>query len=400
MAGTLNNVYRNVNFSLATHSRALAKLQEQASTGSRINRVSDDASAANRIMGLNSQRRFLENYMATLSGSLDIQQSASVTLEDMVSSISSIKVHLTQVSSGTYGQGSVGQSARERVASEINSTLEYMVTSANTRYLDQYVFAGGDTSTPPYVVSRTDGVITSVTYQGPSEAGLVEIAPGVTSSVFYSADRIFGSSERSVPVFSGGTGIAPGTGTSNVTGDTWLRVTNDGSNYKLSIDDGVTEVTVASAGDVSNVAVTDSAGRVLYVDATNISGTGVELVSVAGTYNVFDSLITLRDLLNNDRSFSDGKLASLLSQSEQSLDAVSSHLIQQQVSVGMKMGFLEMLRSNIEDVKFNAEDESSMLQSADIAQIATDLSRRETLYQMSLSVAARVMSVSLLDFIR
>jgi len=39
------------------------------------------------------------------------------------------------------------------------------------------------------------------------------------------------------------------------------------------------------------------------------------------------------------------------------------------------------------------------LQEADIAQIAIDLSRRELLYQMSLSLAARMMSVSLLDFI-
>ncbi|GAG40756.1 unnamed protein product, partial [marine sediment metagenome] len=45
------------------------------------------------------------------------------------------------------------------------------------------------------------------------------------------------------------------------------------------------------------------------------------------------------------------------------------------------------------------EDEATRLQQADIAQIAIDLSRREVLYQMSLAVAAKLMSLSLLDYI-
>ncbi|MCD4831069.1 MAG: flagellar hook-associated protein FlgL [Anaerohalosphaeraceae bacterium] len=400
MAGTLNNIYRNVNYSLDIHTRAMAKLQEQAYTGSRVNRVSDDASAANRIMGLNSQKRSLGNYIEILSGAQDIQQSASIVIEDMVSFISDIKVNLTQMASGTYGQGLTGQNARERLATEINSTLEYVVSSANTKHLDQYIFASGDPSTAPYAVQRSNGQIASVTYQGPASGGEVEVTPGLNTKVFYAGNNVFGSSDRSEPVFSGGTGAVVGTGTSNVTGDTWLTVTNDGTNYKLSIDDGATEITVPTSGDVSNIAVTDSTGGVLYVDATNLNSTGDEMVSVSGTYDIFNALINLRNLLNNDRGLSETEVIDLVSKSEISLDEINNHLVQQQVSIGMKMGFLDTLKDNLENVKFNAEDESSMLQEADIAQIATDLSRREVLYQMSLSVAGRVMSVSLLDFIR
>ena len=50
-------------------------------------------------------------------------------------------------------------------------------------------------------------------------------------------------------------------------------------------------------------------------------------------------------------------------------------------------------------MKSKIKDQMIRLIEADIAQIAIDLSRREVLYQMSLAVAARVMSVSLLDFI-
>ena len=46
MSGTLGNIYSNVSFALALHTEALARLQEQASSGAQINRVSDGPSAA------------------------------------------------------------------------------------------------------------------------------------------------------------------------------------------------------------------------------------------------------------------------------------------------------------------------------------------------------------------
>ena len=67
--------------------------------------------------------------------------------------------------------------------------------------------------------------------------------------------------------------------------------------------------------------------------------------------------------------------------------------------MGMKMGFLETLKGNLDNIKFNVEEEKISLEEADIAQIAIDLSRHEILYQMSLSVAGKLMSMSLLDFL-
>jgi flagellar hook-associated protein 3 FlgL len=138
---------------------------------------------------------------------------------------------------------------------------------------------------------------------------------------------------------------------------------------------------------------------VLYVDTTGINSTGVELVRVPGTYDVFSTLITTRDLLKNDRNLSDSQIQQLRIASTDSLEEVRNLLIQKEVLMGSKIGFLSNLKSSIESVKYNNEDENSQLQQADIAQIAIDLSRQQALYQMSLSVAGRMMSLSLLDFI-
>lgn len=495
MSGTLNNIYNNVSFALYLHTEAMARLQEQASTGSRINRASDDPSVAYRVLGLNSQEKSMENYVDNLSEAVDILGLTYTVIEDISSALTETKVRLTQIASGIYNEES-----RERAAVGINDMLEQIVSLANTKHMGQHLFAGGNTTSAPYLVGRTNGDITSVTYQGSYENRNIEAAPGVTSSAFHVGDNIFRSDERSDPIFLGDTNAKAGTGTSNVRGYTWLTVADavnekqtititggtptsgdiniafGGDNVDVvfsadaatvqaalitlsSIDagdvtctgtslndvDGITiEFTGALAltnvaemvvtdvdldagtpeistdrdggmqlsidggtavgipiGDKTNVAVTHSTtGEVLYVNATEIDSTGVDLVSVPGTHDIFDTLITLRDILKNERGLSEAQLQELQSDSLTSLEELDNLIVQTEVSVGVKIGFLDNLRDSLKNLEYNAEDETTRLQEADIAQIAIDLSRREVLYQLSLSVVGKLMSVSLLDFLR
>jgi flagellar hook-associated protein 3 FlgL len=392
MSGILNNVYNNISFALARHTEALARLQEQASTGSRVNRPSDDPSNAYRILMLDTEKNTLESYLNTLADISSMLETGSSVVQQMASVIGQTRVNVTQITSGIYDQES-----RDRTAEAINDLLEQLVQLANTKYSGQYLFSGSDTGEVPYAVELTDGEITAVTYQGSLEKLSATVAPGISSSAYHVGEELFSSDERATPVFTGDTGAAPGTGTSSVTGDVWLTVTFDGTNYQLSIDDGASYVT---ADGSANQAVTDSrTGKVLYVDTTGINSTGVELVRVPGTYDVFSTLINIRDILKNGRNLSDAQVEQLRDASISSLEEVQNLLVQKQVSMGSKIEFLSNIKSNLESVKANTEDETTRLQEADIAQIAIDLSRHEALYQMSLAVAGKLMSLSLLDFI-
>jgi len=225
------------------------------------------------------------------------------------------------------------------------------------------------------------------------------VAPGVQSSAFHIGRNVFRSDNRSEPVFLGQTGAKPGTRTSSVTGDVWLTITYDGSNYKLSIDDGASYTIVPTDG-APNQAVTDSqTDRVLYVDTTGITGTGVEPVRVPGTYDIFNTLISIRDILRNEKGLPDAQLQELLNKSMLSLEEVNNLLVQSETSIGSQIGFLDDLKDSLKNIKYDTEDKAAALEDADIAQIAMDLSRRQVLYQMSLQIGARIMSMSLLDFI-
>lgn len=400
MSGSLNSIYANISYALQIHSKAMNKLQEQGSSGSCINRPSDDPSNAYRVLGLNSQQRYLANFMENIDDAMNTQEMASSVLSNMASTLTDSMVHLTQIISGTYGEGEAGQNGKNRVAMEVNDVLEQMVASANTQYIDQYIFGGDNTGTMPYVVERENGKIVSVTYQGSQQGRNIQVAPGVRSEVTYSGNEAFQLDDRQIPVFYGDTGAAAGSGTSSVKGDVWLTVTHDGSNYKLSIDGGATEVTVPSSGDISNIAVTNADGDVLYVNAANITSVGTARVRTPGTYDVFNILISTRDLLENQNNLPDQTLIELVDEAAESIEQIKNNIVGKESAIGTRINFLDSLKQSMDNIKFNNEEETTSLQEADIAQIATDISRRQALYEMSLSVAGKLMTMSLLDFIR
>jgi len=393
MSGTLNNIYNNVSYALNLHTKAMADLQEQISTGSRINRISDDPTVAYRILGLNTDYKSLGNYINNLSEIISTLELSSTIVGDITSGFTESQVLLTQITSGVYDEES-----RQRTAEGINDILEQIVSLANTRHMDQYLFGGSDTGTAPYTVTRTNGNISKVTYDGSFENRDIEVSPGVESSAFFIGDNIFRSDDRSAPVFSGYTGAQSGTGTSSCRGGVWLTVTGSVGNYDLSIDGGLS--TFNTDGGDTNLAVTNSlTGEVLYVDTTGITGTGTDLVSIPGTYDIFNSLITIRDVLENQNGLSDAQVQELAQNLPNSIEEISKVLVKAEVSIGAKIGFLDDLKQSLTDLRYNTEDETTRLQEADIAQIAIDLSCLEVLYEMSLSVAADLMSMSLLDYI-
>jgi len=394
MSGSLSSIYSSISYALSLHGQAITQLQEQSASGNRVNRGSDSPSDAYRILGLNSQEQSLKSYQENVTELIGNLEISSTIISDMSTELASNLTLLTQIVGGVHD--SEGQ---KRIADKLNNSLEQLVSLANTKHASLYLFGGNDTIAAPYEIQREEGKIVSVTYRGSETSRYVDVAADLRIDSYHVGDKVFHTDDRETPVFLGGSGAAAGTGTSNVEGDVWLTVEHDGTNYRISIDDGATFVTVPSGGD-TNQAVTDSrTGQVLYVDTTGINRTGTELVRVPGTYDVFSTLISLRDLLQNDRGLSTQQLLNYVNECSAAVEEVRGLLVQAEVSTGSKIGFLTTLKSNLNDMQFDTQDESTRLQEADIAQIAIDLSRREVLYQMSLSVAGKLMSMSLLDFL-
>jgi flagellar hook-associated protein 3 FlgL len=315
----------------------------------------------------------------------------------LTQSLTQVRKNLTQIFNGTYNEAS-----RNRLADQVNDTIEHVLSMANTKHNQSYLFGGSNTSQQPYVAEKEDGVITSVEYKGSKNARQIKVAPGVEESVFTPGSEIFQSEDRGEPKrLTEQTGITLGSGTSSVNGFTWVNSEyNDSTGrYELYLDDPSKKVEIDPAEDNTNVALTNSEGRVLYVNAEGVSSEGKELVNTEGTNDIFDTLITIRDIFKNKQNLETQEVVGLAEKSVDALNEVNNKILNSTTSIGMKVNFLDDLKNNLEDMQMNVDEQTTNLQEADVSEIAIDLSRRQTLYQMSLSVASRMMSTSLLDYI-
>lgn len=394
MSHSLESIFKTTYWAISMHTNALNDLQQRAATGQDVNRVSDDPSRSNHIMGFQTDSRSKEVYLKTMEESISILELSSSVVQSIMSELGQARADMTSTMSGT-----TSDQVRNSLAEQLDNALEQLVAFANSERLGQYLFAGANSEQAAYRVERdAEGNITQVIYQGSQEEQPVEIIRGMEMSALLVGDRLFRSDTREEPVFYGATGVTAGTGTSSVRGDLTLSITGVPGNYQLSIDGGLNTVTVN--GTESNVAVIHSqTGEVLYIDATTITGAGSVPVRVPGTYDIFNSLIHARDLLKNEQGIDAATLNELMDATIESMQGVEQKLVSAFPVIGGRIETLMNLKESIEDMKANSDDEVSRLRDADITEVAIDLARHQMLYEMSLTAASKIFSMSLLDFL-
>lgn len=473
-----NQIYNSILTSMNASMQVIARMQEQASTGQKINRASDSPSDAAMIMQLQSQQDFLETFTKNISAAqLNLQQ-ASTSVQSVSDSLVRVKSLLTQAANGTLSQAN-----RVSIAQEVDSLLEEALAQANGQAAGVYIFGGSQMTSPPYQVTRTNGQIVAVDYVGSDASSTVPVGMGLRKANVLVGDKVFRHDRRLAPVFSGHTGLAAGSGTSSVRGDVWLdlshvattyagvtglaagsnsaagdtilgpghQVTLDADHNTLALDDGTTvsfnpgsepnvkltnaagdvvyvdtthlaaglsgkiQVALQATGQMSidggksftplaafadNQAVTDSTtGRVLYVNASAVARTGAEPVQVPGTYDVFSTLVAVRDALMNTRNLSTSDQTALLSRSIKAVDEVAQNVTTGLTSVGAQLQAMDNLTKNLATLKDNSDTQIAGLRDADVAEVAVELARAQNFYQMTLSSAAKVMNISLLNYL-
>ncbi len=167
----------------------------------------------------------------------------------------------------------------------------------------------------------------------------------------------------------------------------------------MPVNGGVDTVNIDFASDTQKV--TDSeTGKLLYVDSTGISRVGAEAVRVPGTYDVFETLIHLRDVLKNERGLSVSDQTLLLDKGLAAIEESMEGIGVQLTVVGSRLQATDKLKYTLDSLKANANMEIASLEDADIVSLAVKLARGQTLYQMALQTASKLLSLSLLDFIR
>src|SRR5690554_3897424 len=124
--------------------KTLLDLQNQMSTGKKITRASQDPVIAMNGMRYRTQVTEIVQFDRNLSEVYNWMDNADATLDKVGKTLQRIRDLAVQVSNDTYEE-----TQRGNVAKEVDQLLEHLISLANTKSNNKFIFNGTNTTEAP-----------------------------------------------------------------------------------------------------------------------------------------------------------------------------------------------------------------------------------------------------------
>jgi flagellar hook-associated protein 3 FlgL len=290
------SMLRNVN----TSYQNLSKLQNEVSSGKKINLPSDDPFGAGEAMGYTTKLSEIQTFQGNASDAKNTLNATDDAISSANNLFNTLKGLVVQASSDT-----LNASDRQAMAEQVKTIKDEFGDMANTQYNGKYIFAKPGTTTPPYQNGSLDQSQLSDTPQN------VELAPGSTIQ-------------------------------------------------------------------------------------KNILGNDLFLSNSTSSTSIFDELDQLAsDLSDNTKSGVDISSAHL-----QAVDDQFTHFTTIQTTVGARADRVNQAIDRLGTSEVNVNQYLSDTEDVDVAKAMTDLSSQETVQKAALSVGARIIQTTLMDYLK
>ncbi len=284
-------VYNMVQSNLSKSTEDLNKATETAMTGKRILDLSDDPIGLTKTLGIQSALDGFDQVerAITLGNSwLTASENALAQSQDLITNTKTLAIQMANAP--------ISSAERTAAAEIVQNTMEELVSLANTKVDDRYIFSGSQTDVQPFELDE-DGLVSE--YQGDSNAFSIEI------------------------------------------GESSMAIGNDG-------------------GDVFS--------------------------------DIFETLALFKTALENDDL--DG-IQSAMTNLEHDFDTLNEAI----TTVGTKMNRMDIKETLYQDMTLRETERLSDIEDADITEAYTTLQQKQLVYQSALASSAKVMKLSLLDYL-
>jgi len=162
----------------------LDQYQTQLSTGKKITRPSDDPVVAMKGIAYRSNLAEVEQFKRNFSEAYNWVENSDAALDKATQALQRIRELVVQASNDTYEE-----TQRQAIAKEVRQLTEHLVTIANTKIGDKYIFNGAQTTEPPVAVNADGTIAVSTNDQQLN----IELAKGVYISVNIPPSTAFGA---------------------------------------------------------------------------------------------------------------------------------------------------------------------------------------------------------------
>lgn len=220
---TQGRIFDMVRLGIQSNTAKLIRAQEQASSGKRIVRASDDAVGTSVSLSLRRQIGAIESFVASTRSARPEVEQASSRLQEGSGVIADIRALMIQGMNGALNAAD-----REAIASQIELLGGQLLDIANTRSGDSYLFAGTATETQPFVEELVGGEL-RVVYRGNDEHQKVLTGREAEVVLNVTGREAFSRFEYTDTSFTNVTGIRSGTTADSGAGYEEIEVRQDGT---------------------------------------------------------------------------------------------------------------------------------------------------------------------------
>lgn len=456
MKSTLSTTYRSLNAELGRLTSSLEDLRNQAATGKKLLRPSDDPAAIRPVLSARSQIRANDRFISSLSTAvdrLDNQDSYLDQVENLL--VSAKEVAINGIN------GSLSDQDMQTLADQIGYIKTEMLSVANAQVGGQYIFAGFEEDTAPFV---TNGDL--VNYAGDNHIKRLEASPGEYIQTNLAGSEVFQGLrdtnndgvmeqtgqdlfalltdlERALrgeagQVYSGSTALPNATlGYADAANGDYTPIALNGGDPANPILDGSGNpvALTTSAGQPINLQpVLGLDGQPLsiaayyakfYPSVTPTDFNGTSLVAAAldqpmylhgdGSIPAFDNagkpVIPYDDdgdpltspatvsLLNDDGSPLQLRLVPALADLLPELEAAADQSRSARGRMGNNAARLETAKSHLEGVQIDLEQILSRYEDVDMIDVLTEILQTETAFEGALKVTGQVSQLSIMDYL-
>ncbi len=347
----------------------ITNFQNQLSSGTRLNKLSDDPAAVERSLALRSELRNVEQFQKNIGDGVGWLELSEATLNELETLFVEARGLAVQGSTSTYNS-----SQRGAIADQVDQFLEHALSLSEARYRGRYIFSGTQTGDAPYAAERDDnGNILSIVPRADASGSIErEVGDGIVMQVNIPGREIFEDpSNISIPIDALAEGLSP---------EDTARLNELFANDQRLTPDSLQQVLDDPALDPP-----------LSEDLRRVLEGGLKDFSARQT-NPFSVLVELRDALRENNPEGVRGTLSKLANVREGISSVRG-------LVGARVNRMETTRNVLDRIAVEMTSVLSQDEGVDLSSVIVNLTQEQDVFQAALASGNTVIPQSLMDFI-
>lgn len=375
----------------------LAAVQEQISSGKKINRPSDAPAEAAHLQIMNETISRLDQYTRNSS----IAESQLALEEGAIAGSTNALNRIRELAVRANG-GLSSSDFRNEIKVEVNLRLEELYSFANSRdSFGNFLFSGNNNQQEPFQSS------TPVSYSGSDDARRMDIALGRSISTGDSGSDVFMRIRNGNGDFSA-TGLSTNTGTGMISqgavndssqfigGEYEIRFTSPTS---FDVIDPAIGIAVQSGQTFESGGKIEVEGMMTRITGEPVAGDTFKLAP-SKYQDVFESVSKLVDALGStpQNPGEDAQMRAAIGTSIDDIDNALDHLNTVRSAVGTRLSSIDSGREENENVSLQIEKTKRGVEDVDIADAITRLQQQANSLEILQKSFTRIEGLSLFNF--